>query len=135
VGDETVDTATGDLSAVQEDEGGEEDEKADDDEPEDDFHAAWDVLDLARAYYDKQEGDDMKLKLAEAYMSLGDVSMETGGLFVCSKWQLCSDLVGLFRKVRTGNCRLYIWSGHQDTTFAVLFSTSVRGALSVGVGD
>ncbi|CAE6402252.1 unnamed protein product [Rhizoctonia solani] len=77
VGDETVDTATGDLSAVQEDEGGEEDEKADDDEPEDDFHAAWDVLDLARAYYDKQEGDDMKLKLAEAYMSLGDVSMET----------------------------------------------------------
>ncbi|CAE6425265.1 unnamed protein product [Rhizoctonia solani] len=72
VGDETVDTAAGDLSAVQE-EGGEEGA----DEPEDDFNAAWDVLDLARTIYDKQEGDDMKLKLAETYMSLGDVSMET----------------------------------------------------------
>ncbi|KAF8757939.1 SHNi-TPR [Rhizoctonia solani] len=71
VGDETVDTAAGDLSAVQEE--GEEGA----DEPEDDFNAAWDVLDLARTIYDKQEGDDMKLKLAETYMSLGDVSMET----------------------------------------------------------
>ncbi|CAE6480984.1 unnamed protein product [Rhizoctonia solani] len=75
VGDETVDTAAGDLSEVKEEgEGGEE---QDEDEPEDDFNAAWDVLDLARAYYDKQEGDDMKLKLSEAYMSLGDVSLET----------------------------------------------------------
>ncbi|CAE6350303.1 unnamed protein product [Rhizoctonia solani] len=76
VGDETVDTAAGDLSTVQE--GGEEGgEEPDEEEPEDDFNAAWDVLDLARTYYDKQEGDDMKLKLSEAYMSLGDVSMET----------------------------------------------------------
>ncbi|KAG8689667.1 hypothetical protein FRC11_001335 [Ceratobasidium sp. 423] len=75
VGDETVDTAAGDLSAVKEEGDGEEEQ--DDDEPEDDFNAAWDVLDLARAYYDKQEGDDMKLKLSEAYMSLGDVSLET----------------------------------------------------------
>ncbi|CAE6474474.1 unnamed protein product [Rhizoctonia solani] len=76
VGDETVDTTAGDMSAVkeEEEEGGEE---QDEDEPEDDFNAAWDVLDLARAYYDKQEGDDMKLKLSEAYMSLGDVSLET----------------------------------------------------------
>ncbi|CAE6413077.1 unnamed protein product [Rhizoctonia solani] len=75
VGDETVDTAAGDLSAVNEEGDGEEEK--DDDEPEDDFNAAWDVLDLARAYYDKQEGEDMKLKLSEAYMSLGDVSLET----------------------------------------------------------
>ncbi|CAE6440422.1 hypothetical protein ACGC1H_003590 [Rhizoctonia solani] len=75
VGDETVDTAVGNLSEVKEEgEGGEE---QDEDEPEDDFNAAWDVLDLARAYYDKQDGDDMKLKLSEAYMSLGDVSLET----------------------------------------------------------
>ncbi|CUA78066.1 NASP-related protein sim3 [Rhizoctonia solani] len=75
VGDETVDTTAGDLSAVKEE--GEREEEHDDDEPEDDFNAAWDVLDLARAYYDKQEGEDMKLKLSEAYMSLGDVSLET----------------------------------------------------------
>ncbi|KAH7335183.1 hypothetical protein B0J17DRAFT_668979 [Rhizoctonia solani] len=79
VGDETVDTAAGDMSAVkeEEEEGEEGGEEQDEDEPEDDFNAAWDVLDLARAYYDKQEGDDMKLKLSEAYMSLGDVSLET----------------------------------------------------------
>ncbi|CAE7219627.1 unnamed protein product [Rhizoctonia solani] len=75
VGDETVDTTAGDMSAVKEE--GEGEEEQDDDEPEDDFNAAWDVLDLARAYYDKQEGDDMKLKLSEAYMSLGNVSLET----------------------------------------------------------
>lgn len=73
--------APGDDNEVEEgDEGGEGGEggEEDEDEPEDDFNAAWDVLDLARAYYDKQEGDDMKLKLSEAYMSLGDVSLETG---------------------------------------------------------
>ncbi|KAF9446196.1 hypothetical protein P691DRAFT_709032 [Macrolepiota fuliginosa MF-IS2] len=66
----------------------EEEEKAvaaeageDEDEPEDDFNAAWEVLDLARAIYDKQaqqEGDDeVRLKLADTYIALGDVSLET----------------------------------------------------------
>lgn len=59
-----------------------DDEDGDDAEPEDDFNAAWEVLDLARAIYDKQKdesGDDeVKLKLADTYIALGDVSLETG---------------------------------------------------------
>ena len=49
-------------------------------EPEDDFNAAWEVLDLARAIFEKQkdESDEAKLKLADTYMCLGDVSLETG---------------------------------------------------------
>jgi len=61
---------------------GEEEEGEEDGEPEDDFNAAWEVLDLARAIYDKQladDGDDeVKLKLADTYIALGDVSLETG---------------------------------------------------------
>lgn len=63
-----------------------EEEKAaaaeEEDEPEDDFNAAWEVLDLARAIYDKQvqqeEDDEVRLKLADTYIALGDVSLETG---------------------------------------------------------
>lgn len=64
--------------------GGDEDDDQDeeDPQPEDDFNAAWEVLDLARAIYDKQKdetGDDeVKLKLADTYITLGDVSLETG---------------------------------------------------------
>ncbi|KAJ6451521.1 hypothetical protein C8R47DRAFT_978104 [Mycena vitilis] len=51
-------------------------------EPEDDFNAAWEVLDLARAIYAKQTADgadeDVQLKLADTYIALGDVSLETG---------------------------------------------------------
>lgn len=51
-------------------------------EPEDDFNAAWEVLDLARAIYDRElqreEDDEVKLKLADTYIALGDVSLETG---------------------------------------------------------
>jgi HAT1-interacting factor 1 len=56
---------------------GEDDHEA---ELEDDFNAAWEVLDLARAIFDKQkdESEEAKLKLADTYMSLGDVSLETG---------------------------------------------------------
>ncbi|KAF7983336.1 hypothetical protein HWV62_22293 [Athelia sp. TMB] len=59
-----------------EDEDEEEDEGA---EPEDDFNAAWEVLDLARAIYDKgkDESDEVKLKLADTYITLGDISLET----------------------------------------------------------
>lgn len=57
-----------------------EEEEEEDGEPEDDFNAAWEVLDLARAIYEKQQEDDdeIKLKLAETYIYLGDVSLETG---------------------------------------------------------
>jgi HAT1-interacting factor 1 len=59
-----------------------EDEEGDDAEPEDDFNAAWEVLDLARAMYEKQiereDDEEVKLKLADAYIALGDVSLETG---------------------------------------------------------
>ncbi|KAH9967532.1 hypothetical protein BC827DRAFT_1123466, partial [Russula dissimulans] len=63
-------------------EGGEEaadGEGADDAEPEDDFNAAWEVLDLARAIYEKQmdTNDEMKLKVADTFITLGDISLET----------------------------------------------------------
>ncbi|KAF9466041.1 hypothetical protein BDZ94DRAFT_239462 [Collybia nuda] len=61
--------------------GGGDDDDDDEGEPEDDFNAAWEVLDLARAIYEKQqeEGDDeeIKLKLADTLIALGDVSLET----------------------------------------------------------
>ena len=55
-------------------------EGADEAEPEDDFNAAWEVLDLARAIYEKQmDGDDeMRLKAADTFIMLGDISLETG---------------------------------------------------------
>jgi len=75
--------AKGSKDAEEEDE--DEDGEGDDDEedgaePEDDFNAAWEVLDLARAIYIKEEGDDAKLKLADTYIALGDVSLETGNV-------------------------------------------------------
>ncbi|EGO22338.1 hypothetical protein SERLADRAFT_334181, partial [Serpula lacrymans var. lacrymans S7.9] len=57
---------------AENDEDGEEGE-ADDGEPEDDFNAAWEVLELARAIYEKEkDGDDdeVKLKLADTYIAL-----------------------------------------------------------------
>ena len=61
----------------------EEAQEEDDGEPEDDFNAAWEVLDLARLNYEKRkdESDAIKLKLAETYIALGDVSLETGQSF------------------------------------------------------
>lgn len=62
-----------------------EDESADNgEEYEDDFNAAWDVLEVARAIYEKQqeESDELKLKLADVFITLGDVSLETGALCI-----------------------------------------------------
>ncbi|KAG1792615.1 uncharacterized protein HD556DRAFT_1444295 [Suillus plorans] len=66
-------------AAIAEEEEGEEDAEAEDGEPEDDFNAAWEVLELARAIYEKgkDEDDEVKMKLAETYIALGDVSLET----------------------------------------------------------
>lgn len=70
-------------AAAEEDQGEDDDEKEEDDgEPEDDFNAAWEVLDLARAIYEKEsaksEDEEVKLKLADTFIALGDVSLETG---------------------------------------------------------
>ncbi|KXN87528.1 NASP-related protein sim3 [Leucoagaricus sp. SymC.cos] len=80
--DPTVDLFANAEKAVSEEEKAAAAEEAgEEDEPEDDFNAAWEVLDLARAIYDRQvqqEGDDeVKLKLADTYIALGDVSLET----------------------------------------------------------
>ncbi|KZT25224.1 hypothetical protein NEOLEDRAFT_373994 [Neolentinus lepideus HHB14362 ss-1] len=68
------------AAKMEQEEQEEEEEEGDNmDEPEDDFNAAWEVLDLARALYvrKKDDGDDVKLKLADTYITLGDVSLET----------------------------------------------------------
>lgn len=70
------------AQAAQEVDDESDNEEVDDAEPEDDFNAAWEVLDLARAIYDKQkdevDDEEVKLKLADTYIALGDVSLETG---------------------------------------------------------
>ncbi|PPR00520.1 hypothetical protein CVT26_009906 [Gymnopilus dilepis] len=79
--DQPVDLFGQAAQEQEEEEEGHEQEQEEDGEPEDDFNAAWEVLDLARAIYDKQhvdDGDDeVKLKLADTYIALGDVSLET----------------------------------------------------------
>ncbi|GJE90318.1 hypothetical protein PsYK624_064470 [Phanerochaete sordida] len=76
--DEPVDLF-GQAAKVEEDDDEEEEEEGDEGEPEDDFNAAWEVLDLARALFEKRqdESDEIKLKLADTYICLGDVSLET----------------------------------------------------------
>jgi HAT1-interacting factor 1 len=85
--------------------------EGEDGEPEDDFNAAWEVLDLARAIYDKQVTDDaddeVKLKLADTYIALGDVSLETGNAIFPLYEKSCSSLR---RKVRPSHFRLRSWS-------------------------
>nr|GFD41290.1 hypothetical protein [Tanacetum cinerariifolium] len=71
--------------------GGEGEGEAEVDEPEDDYNAAWEVLDVARTIYSKVveekpegEGGEERLCLAECYLALGDVSLETGELGICT---------------------------------------------------
>lgn len=84
VEDEAADVPQGDAEASGEPE---------DEEPEDDYNAAWEVLDVARTIYQKQIDElkedateqqvkDLKLYLAECYLTLGDVSSETGELLL-----------------------------------------------------
>ena len=82
--DGTVDLFAEANAAVEAEEKAAAEEEAeageDDGEPEDDFNAAWEVLDLARALYEKRKNEDdaIKLRLADTYIALGDVSLETG---------------------------------------------------------
>ncbi|KZV63182.1 hypothetical protein PENSPDRAFT_657515 [Peniophora sp. CONT] len=72
--------AEADAAEAQGEGQGEDDEDEEDDgEPEDDFNAAWDALELARSIYEKRadEGELVRLALADTLISLGDVSLET----------------------------------------------------------
>ncbi|THH27802.1 hypothetical protein EUX98_g6399 [Antrodiella citrinella] len=77
--DGTVDLFAQAQAADEEGDEEEEEEEDDSGEPEDDFNAAWDVLEAARAQYEKaqEDSDEVKLKLADVYITLGDVSLET----------------------------------------------------------
>ncbi|KIJ59228.1 hypothetical protein HYDPIDRAFT_101020 [Hydnomerulius pinastri MD-312] len=76
--DGTVDLF-GQAGKEEEESGDEEDDEGDEGEPEDDFNAAWEVFELARAIFEKGKADDdeVKIKLADTYIALGDVSLET----------------------------------------------------------
>lgn len=78
-GDDDEEDGTLDLLAQFGKEEEQSEEEGDEGEPEDDFNAAWDVFELARSIYDKgkDQGDEIKLKLADTYIALGDVSLET----------------------------------------------------------
>lgn len=83
VEDAAVDLFAEASRAVAEEEREDEEEEGEEGaEPEDDFNAAWEVLDLARTIYDRQKDEDeeVRLKLADTYITLGDVSLETGAL-------------------------------------------------------
>lgn len=93
---------------------GEEDEDEEEGaEPEDDFNAAWEVLDLARAIYDKgkDDSDEVKLKLADTYITLGDISLETGILLYYHFSVTRID--HHYRKIRPGDFGLRSWSQAQ----------------------
>jgi HAT1-interacting factor 1 len=50
---------------------------------EDDFNVAWEVIDLARALYEKQmDGNEMRLKSTDIFTMLGGISLETGALYI-----------------------------------------------------
>lgn len=89
-----------DADADAEDDAGEGEEE-DEAEPEDDFNAAWEVLDLARAIYEKRmDGDDaMRLRAADTFIMLGDISLETGALLpplplshICTEIWYCREI-------------------------------------------
>ncbi len=118
----------------EEEEGGQEEE---DGEPEDDFNAAWEVLDLARAIYDKQaveEGDEeVKLKLADTYIALGDVSLETGAstsLFESENTNLLTVVFLLaYRKIRPSHFGLRGWSKAQSRPASKILPSYCRSTL------
>jgi hypothetical protein len=69
----------------------EDEDEADEAEPEDDFNAAWEVLDLAGAIYEKRMdgNDEMQLKAADTFIALGDISLETGAFSLLSSYLTC----------------------------------------------
>jgi HAT1-interacting factor 1 len=79
-----------DQSAKEPEEESDDDDEGEEGEPEDDFNAAWEVFELARGIYEKEnDGDDQtKLKLADIYIALGDVSLETGAAPLLRRYRI-----------------------------------------------
>ncbi|KAG0054884.1 hypothetical protein BGZ83_010222 [Gryganskiella cystojenkinii] len=67
--DEEAEEGGASSGAAADGEGGEEEQ--------DDFAVAWDVLDLARVLYHRQETEEALLKLGDVHIALGDVSLES----------------------------------------------------------
>jgi HAT1-interacting factor 1 len=72
-----------DLREVEAEDGDEADDEENQEEKEEEegesdmFNDAWDVLDIARVIYEKDTSQEARLKLADVYSCLGDVSLET----------------------------------------------------------
>ena len=128
------------AAALEEEEEEKQEEQAPEggeDEPEDDFNAAWEVLDLARAIYEKQanaEGgdDEVKLKLADTYIALGDVSLETGEVYWSPVFYILSR--ALFREIRQCHYRLRGRTGIKRRPSSPLIPADRRGALQTQHG-
>ena len=114
------DAAGENTEIVARGETGQEGENGEDvDEPEDDYNAAWEVLDVARTIYSKivedlkeGEGKEERLLLAECFLALGDVSLETGELAGIGSAQHSQQrfFLVLGRKLSTSGARLYLCS-------------------------
>lgn len=57
---------------------GEQAEEEEDEDDKDDFAVAWEILDLARVIYSKDDTPESRQKLADVLLCLGDVSLESG---------------------------------------------------------
>lgn len=119
------------AASEEQDDEEQEGEEGEEGEPEDDFNAAWEVLDLARAIYEKRkdEDDEVKLKLADTYIALGDVSLETGTYCLMPSVMHLTLLTCTCRKVRSGYFRLYGSCETQDRPPSSLFSPNCRSTL------
>ncbi|RKP25427.1 mitochondrial carrier domain-containing protein [Syncephalis pseudoplumigaleata] len=80
--DDDEEEAEGDEDGDEDAAGAEEEEQPQEEgeqeeEPADDFAMAWEILDLARVIYERQESKESREKLGDVYMLLGDVSLES----------------------------------------------------------
>lgn len=89
------------TTKVEEESDEEEEEEGEGGNADEDFETAWDILDVARVIFEKGEDKDTKLKLADVHLCLGDVSLETGNLFLNS-WLRQDDTnwVTFYRKIQ-----------------------------------
>ncbi|KAI9592985.1 hypothetical protein BDF19DRAFT_424944 [Syncephalis fuscata] len=71
------DAKEGDDNQEEQKDNKEEGEEEQDEEPSDDFGMAWEILDLARVIYAREDNEESKEKLGDVYMLLGDVSLES----------------------------------------------------------
>lgn len=135
VEDAAVDLFAEASRAVAEEEREDEEEEGEEGaEPEDDFNAAWEVLDLARTIYDRQKDEDeeVRLKLADTYITLGDVSLETGALQLesCSSSSNTNILTTRHhREIRTSHHGLHCCTLPQNRPPPTLLASNRGGTL------